>query len=410
MDAEHAAVASRLRALPLDGDTQENLSQIARAVWHSDFGWTQGACRALRDELVRLLGGVSERPYTTSIYDVLGNERHKAVCRLREWEPDEDGMPHRELWEAVMGEKLPTVPLKGDAELDIIMRDRLIHLLGGDQPTAMEYIQCIVREHDRKCLDMELSGAELGQASVEAMSRQADQSHESSPMRQENETTITDELRKWASTKPPYKHGKQLHVIADRIDEQFDRICRQHEAVLQSIVDGAGHRLKDADKKCDELQAKFDETEFAIANWREREKSFDESERLREELRMENDELRERLEKTEEALSENAGKLAMAEARLRDARAKLDVLEENGLTLMHRTLKNMLGEAKSTHDVLRAKVEAMPRFDRERRRLMRIADDSERRCSELLDLLKDAAKEFKTLMEEKGVYANERKA
>ena len=62
MDAEHYAVALRLRQLSLDEDSHGNLSQIARAVWHSDFGWTQGACAALRDELVRLMGGVHDEP------------------------------------------------------------------------------------------------------------------------------------------------------------------------------------------------------------------------------------------------------------------------------------------------------------------------------------------------------------
>ena len=80
MDAEHYAVALRLRRLPLDGDTTENLSQIAKAVWHSDFGWTQDACSALRDELVRLMGGVSVPDATLPTYDELGNERRKAVC------------------------------------------------------------------------------------------------------------------------------------------------------------------------------------------------------------------------------------------------------------------------------------------------------------------------------------------
>lgn len=60
MDAEHRAVAMRLRALSLDGGSHENLSQIACAVYHSDFGWTKGACASLRDELVRLMGGVSD--------------------------------------------------------------------------------------------------------------------------------------------------------------------------------------------------------------------------------------------------------------------------------------------------------------------------------------------------------------
>ena len=60
MDAEHRAVAMRLQRLRLDEGSHENLSAIARAIWRADFGWTQGACEGLRDELIRLLGGVHE--------------------------------------------------------------------------------------------------------------------------------------------------------------------------------------------------------------------------------------------------------------------------------------------------------------------------------------------------------------
>lgn len=371
MDAEHYAVSLRLRALPLDGDTQENLTQIARAVWHSDFGWTQGACRALRDELVRLLGGVSERPYPTSTYDVLGNERHKAVCRLRHIRDclkNDSTCNSLNIADAI-GAKLDV----GD-HLHESICDRLIYLLGGDQPSGID----VLREMD---------------------------ADETSPS-DVTTSSITNELRECVETaSKSHDHcisEAELLEIADRIDEQEHRLRKQRDGFKRAMC-AAQDLLEKRTTECDELREKLEEAEFAIADWREREKSFDTSERLR-------DELRERLEENEEALSRTAGKLAMAETRLRDARAKLDVLEENGLTLMHRTLKNMLGETKNTHDVLRAKVEAMPSFDRERRRLMMVADESERRCSELLDLLRDAAKDFKTLMEEKDTYANGRKA
>jgi hypothetical protein len=70
LDAERAAIVSRLRDLPLDGDNHENLSQIAGAIWHSDFGWTSGACEMLRDKLVEILGGshVTEAP-SDAVYE-----------------------------------------------------------------------------------------------------------------------------------------------------------------------------------------------------------------------------------------------------------------------------------------------------------------------------------------------------
>jgi hypothetical protein len=54
--------------------------------------------------------------------------------------------------------------------------------------------------------------------------------------------SITDELREWASDRhcKGMSHTDALNIglIADRIDEQFDRICQQQEAVLQSTIDG----------------------------------------------------------------------------------------------------------------------------------------------------------------------------
>lgn len=282
MDAEHYAVALRLKHLPLDEDSHGNLCQIARAIWHSDFGWTKGACTVLRDELVRLLGGVHDDPAPTAAtcgacdadcdchnqqpqavaYDVLGNERHEAVRRLREWAPYEDSMPVRELWEAIMGEKLPNTPLQGDAELDIVLRDRLIHLLGGDEP-AESLIETLVKNTEELSrqgkvrfppnadgsLDS-LKTVEETAALIDEVKMRADQSHESSPMRQENETgngacencRITDELRKfveseYSETIEWYQHPQTLIAIADRIDEQFNRICWQQEAVLQQTID-----------------------------------------------------------------------------------------------------------------------------------------------------------------------------
>lgn len=424
MDAEHAAVALRLRRLPLDGDTTENLSQIAKAVWHSDFGWEHGACRALRDELVRLLGGVRERPYPTSTYDVLGNERYKAVCRLLEVNTDACGLV-RALASAIGVKWQAPRVTQTLAEV----RDRLIYLLGGAYKSPMEYISDIVDEYERTHgkIGIELDGAGLSRKSVEAMSRRANlpESVESAKSDAEDGGEIgriTDELRECVASASK-SHDRciseaELLEIADRIDEQFDRICQQHEDVLQSTIDtmvdeceelqreleytkkslggmreqrehwadeaivmfraffphdeycvpnspskmvipkinemqkkldelekfdqdtslaafgddndelrkllSRAAKLLDnaeqdrdanyanwmdckakvvqANATIDELQAKLDEAEFAIANWREREMSFDASERMREELRMERDELRERLDHVAAAL------------------------------------------------------------------------------------------------------------
>lgn len=52
---ERLEIVERLRSLELNEGSHENLSAICDVICHSDFGWTKGACEALRDKLVRLL-------------------------------------------------------------------------------------------------------------------------------------------------------------------------------------------------------------------------------------------------------------------------------------------------------------------------------------------------------------------
>lgn len=293
MDAEHRAVAMQLRGLRFDGGSHENLSQIARAVYHSDWGWTQGACAALRDELVRLMGGVSDdtaEPMTTdefikyveedtrrlkgdgamevgddtcacagggacaadcgrdsgeqevsdggtaddsaddsrggyrglSIhldgltgYDVLWNERQKAVCELRyirDCLKGDSTCNSLNIANAI-GAKLDV----GD-HLHESICDRLIHLLGGDQPSGID----VLRAMDER----------------------------------EAEGRITDELREFVGTfsKRLSISVAEVNAIADRIDEQFDRICWQHEAVLQETIDEMAGEIDKMRKEVIELR------------------------------------------------------------------------------------------------------------------------------------------------------------
>lgn len=224
MDAEHYAVALRLKHLPLDEDSHGNLSQIARAIWHSDFGWTRGACEALRDELVRLLGGVHEiesggaascacdagcdcgceQPQAVA-YDVLGNERHKAVCELKKIHTDAGGFV-KALANALGVEWQAPRVHQTIAEV----RDRLIHLLGGDtEPTSQE--------------SPILSNCATDDG---------------------GEVTITDELREYVSdhilkdivlTTYPEQHEvhgvfEDFIAFADRIDEQVEELA--HDTVM----------------------------------------------------------------------------------------------------------------------------------------------------------------------------------
>lgn len=251
MDAEHYAVALRLKHLPLDEDSNGNLSQIASAIWHSDFGWTRGACEALRDELVRLLGGVHEiesggaascacdagcdcgceQPQAVA-YDVLGNERHKAVCELKKIHTDAGGFV-KALANALGVEWQAPRVHQTIAEV----RDRLIHLLGGDtKPTSQE--------------SPILSNCATDDG---------------------GEVTITDELRKFATDPLLGYASQELHVkritaIADRIDEQHNELCEEFDEVV-TVLHNTDEKLTRALDERDELRKRLDDMREQREHW-----------------------------------------------------------------------------------------------------------------------------------------------
>lgn len=72
-------------------------------------------------------------------YDVLGNERHKAICKLREMPklyPSKDGSADVFAWKRELANAIGA-----DTELFSAIRNRLIHLLGGDQPTLGDMLR-----------------------------------------------------------------------------------------------------------------------------------------------------------------------------------------------------------------------------------------------------------------------------
>lgn len=77
MDAEHYAVAIRLQDLTFDGDSHENLRKIAYVIYPCATEWTCESSEGLRDELVRLMGGVHDE-HLPNIWRTSG-------------EPDENG-------------------------------------------------------------------------------------------------------------------------------------------------------------------------------------------------------------------------------------------------------------------------------------------------------------------------------
>ena len=365
MNAEHRVIAMRLRGLRFDGGSHENLSQIARAIWHNDFGWTQDACMGLRDELVRLMGGVSDEnvhvvglrcddgcmgdvsngedtgrthdspsnrdrnhmavreSVDTMIgdgddacdsqccgacsagdggdsgeqaevsddcvdcdilgpdarghaagcdfhelgvsdggtaddspadfrgrtgcdvvhmdglvtYDVLDNERRKVIAKLRKIPDVPDSSYTYDEHLAMIYDALDVEAAPWSySDLDEI-RDNLIHLLGGDQPSGID----LLREMDGDGTSTNDDGT---------------------CPNDDPTPSITDELREWASDRhcKGISHTDVLNIglIADRIDDQFGRICQQQEAVLQSIIDEVVEERKSDRLRIEKLERQRD--------------------------------------------------------------------------------------------------------------------------------------------------------
>lgn len=169
MDARHYAVALRLQDLTFDGDSHENLRKIAYTIYPCATEWTCESSEGLRDELVRLMGGVHDE-HLPNIWRTSG-------------EPDENG----------------------------------------------EFCEIEPRNtvESSKCRENHKSGC------------------------------ITDELRKWTGIDVWSCKWEELDAIADRIDEQFARVCEQQEAVLQQTIDEMAYER-------DELQAKLDAIREAL--------------------------------------------------------------------------------------------------------------------------------------------------
>lgn len=170
-----------------------------------------------------------------------------------------------------------------DAESCDHLRNVLIELIGGDHEVASD------AQHRCAC---GAGGCGCGHEQTE-VSGQSRTCPESEPCVSESDDgmSITNELRKYVSihettttvyaTMPPQMEegpthkGKKLLAIADKIDAQFARVCKQQERVLQDTIDEMSEERDKArrevvelrknhyelQRKCDKLQAKLNELE-----------------------------------------------------------------------------------------------------------------------------------------------------
>lgn len=282
-------VVKSLDGLHLHGDSHAMLSQIAYAVFPRAGAWDESACERLRHVLTELIGDAREAEsdtqhvcacgigdchsgneskevddgmagggrgmredsgdnacgrmdysdvhqevvgYPTTQYDVLDNERHKAVCELSKLDFDPNSvMENQEAIANALG-----VDYKFDEGFSDGMRRRLIHLLGGNEYYVLDMSKAktIGRESDVSESD---DGTSITNGTM-------GQSNETCP-NDAPSTSITDELRWWASIKVPHKYGLQLTAIADRIDESY-------QDAMQSVHDSM-------EAECNKLQAERDE-------------------------------------------------------------------------------------------------------------------------------------------------------
>ena len=158
-------------------------------------------------------------------YDVLGNERQKAICKLREMPklyPNKDGGADLYAWKSALAEAIGA-----NTELFSAIRDRLIHLLGGDQPTLSD----MLREDD-DAVDARPSDSASADSPVHGAvgcgcggSCGCDDSGEVAP--------ITTELREHMEPYRPIEDAG--HIAVSRIGtigfEGFDRLCDNIDAI-----------------------------------------------------------------------------------------------------------------------------------------------------------------------------------
>lgn len=151
-------------------------------------------------------------------YDVLSNERHKAICKLREMPklyPNKDGGADLYAWKRELANAIGA-----DTELFSAIRDRLIHLLGGDQPTLSELLKgdddgVDARPSDSASADSPVYGA----AGCACGSRCG--------VLDEGVAPITTELRDRAER---YCDFKDNNIVKFR-EEEFDCLCDNIDAI-----------------------------------------------------------------------------------------------------------------------------------------------------------------------------------
>lgn len=379
-----------LRSLDLHGGSHAMLSQIAYAIHPHVGAWDEGACLHLRNVLIELIGGAREAApdaqsrcaYGTGgcdrgdeskevndgmaggsrgmrevhgnssfdnmatshahkeldfgYYDVLGNERHKAVCELSGISVDKlvENYDYVDIYPEFIWALGQAIGLRRGAGFEAIV-NRLIHLLCGDL------------------------------------------SHDTNPMRQENETGITDELQvKLGELQAECDrltaaldelHADPANDAICRLERERDELCAERANLLNLLRD-ARDEYKMLDRMSAETSANFHAMRDRV--WG---------------LEAERDELQARLDE-----------ISTQNGMLRD---KLDELSTSGATELYKLLKRTVGDAKQIADKLNAHNGMLKESERLRRENAECAADAINKACMYLDLLRDAAMDYKELQD-----------
>ena len=325
MEAKHRTVTERLVKLDLAGGSYENLSAIASCLYQPAFGWTWGACEILRDKLIDILEGKDGNDDNNNSdgcdcahhrcdqhgrqvsYDELDNERHKAIAELRKIDTDAGGFAKALANALGVKWQAPRVH-RVLAEV----RDRLIHLLGGNQPTLSDLYGILQDGEESESRSGEsvsemTKNAEIGKLDGDGTSPNDD----GTCPNDDPTSSITDELRKFKghinvklTPEMVLALRAEIDCIADRIDEQLDRICQQQEAVLRATINS----MREEQYRCDDLvdllrdaSREYKDRHYWKQVWHDR--AVD--------LRMERDELQEKCDRLKAKVEHQREQLAV---------------------------------------------------------------------------------------------------
>ena len=364
MDAEHRAMVMRLRRLRFDGDSHANLSKLAYSMYPCATGWTCESCDGLRDELIRLMGGVHDE-------SVPVGEPSGAGCADCDCGAGESGrVMYDELSQAsvdAMNKRAKEAYIEHKDDC-LTLRDGLggeMKFVKGDVIINGEsLIESLVRKTEELSrqgkvrfppnADGSLDGlktVEETAALIDDVRRRTDQSHESSPTRQENEIGISYRTDEPDSQKSPNlansdgEDGGEVTITADELRESFREIAEHmgvphdrdladysDEAVIDAIylhIDNYQISIKELQAQVIECCKQRDKARERAINYRNLHHVMQRRLELeRDNAKRQCDELQKKLDSARGAVRHVTNQWGISNKKRRELQKKLDAIRE----------------------------------------------------------------------------------